>query len=49
MRHHLACLASDIRLDEVVEYLAPDGLGSCGPDEGLARVRARTIAHPSRD
>ncbi len=40
-RHHLACLAVDIQLDDVIGYLAPDGVGTCAPDEGLARVLAR--------
>ena len=27
----LACLAADLEIDDVVEYLAPDGVASCEP------------------
>ena len=46
-RHRLACVAHDIRLDEVVEYLAPDGLDACAADEGIAAVQARSTEAPS--
>jgi hypothetical protein len=44
-RASLACLALDLQLDEVVEYLAPWGAISCEPGQALARVTART--HPA--
>jgi hypothetical protein len=47
-RHHLACLAQDIKLVDVAGYLAPDGVGACGPDEGFARVLARSAAVEGR-
>jgi hypothetical protein len=40
-RAELACLAADLEIDDVVEYLAPDGIGYCEPGEALKRV----IAH----
>jgi hypothetical protein len=47
-RHHLACLAHDVRLVDVADYLAPGGLGSCGPDEGFAHVLARSAVVEGR-
>ena len=41
-RHELACLANDLRVDDVVEYLAPAGIGDCEPGHALERVVART-------
>ena len=41
-RASLACLAVDLQVEEVVEYLAPRGAGSCQPGQALARVIART-------
>jgi len=43
-RASLACLAVDLQIDEVVEYLAPGGTSSCQPGQALARVTARTHA-----
>ena len=43
-RASLACLAVDLHVDEVVEYLAPGGARSCQPGQALARVTARTHA-----
>ncbi len=40
-RSGLACLARDLGVDDVVEYLAPDGI-SCEPGQALERVVART-------
>ena len=41
-RASLACLAVDLHIDDVVEYLAPEGANSCQPGQALARVTART-------
>ena len=47
-RHHLACLARDVQVPDVADYLAPGGVGVCGVEEGLARVLARTAAGDGR-
>ena len=39
-RAELACLAADLEIDDVVEYLAPDGIEYCEPGEALKRVAA---------
>ena len=44
-RAALTCLAADLEIDDVVEYLAPEGASSCQPGQALARVTART--HPA--
>ena len=41
-RAALACLGADLRVDDIVEYLAPDGTGHCEPGEALERVLARS-------
>lgn len=41
-RAALACLAADLRVDDIVEYLAPDGTGHCEPGTALERVHARS-------
>ena len=41
-RAALACLATDLRIDDIVEYLAPDGAGHCEPGKALGRVLARS-------
>lgn len=41
-RRDLACLASDLRVDDIVEYLAPDGATWCTPDAAVEAVLART-------
>jgi hypothetical protein len=41
-RADLACLAADLKIDDVVEHLAPDGVSGCEPGQALARVTART-------
>ncbi len=41
-RAALACLAADLRIDDIVEYLAPDGTAHCEPGEALERVLARS-------
>jgi hypothetical protein len=41
-RAALACLAVDLRIDDVIEYLAPEGSSGCEPGQALARVTART-------
>lgn len=40
-RAELACLAADLEIDDVVEYLAPEGVAYCEPGAALKRV----IAH----
>ena len=41
-RPALACLAADLRIEDVMEYLAPEGVEECEPGSALARVAART-------
>jgi hypothetical protein len=41
-RKTLACLAADLKIDDVVEHLAPGGPSGCAPGQALARVAART-------
>ena len=41
-RAALACLAADLKIDDVVEHLAPEGVSGCEPGQALARVTART-------
>jgi hypothetical protein len=41
-RHHLACLASDLRVDEIVGFLSPDGPPRCVPDDVLSAIVARS-------
>ena len=41
-RAELACLAADLEIDDVVEYLAPDGIGHCESGKALERVIARS-------
>ncbi len=41
-RASLTCLAVDLEIDDVVEYLAADGTSRCEAGEALARVTART-------
>jgi hypothetical protein len=41
-RRRLACLAADLRVDEIVEYLSPDGASSCVPGEVVADIEARS-------
>jgi hypothetical protein len=41
-RRAVACLAADLDVDDVVEYLAPLGVTHCEPGRALERVLART-------
>jgi hypothetical protein len=41
-RASLVCLAVDLQVDDVVEYLAPTGVHACEPGQALAGVVART-------
>jgi hypothetical protein len=41
-RQAIACLASDLDVEDVAEYLAPGGTSSCAKGEALDRVLART-------
>jgi hypothetical protein len=47
-RASLACLAGDLRLEDIVKYLAPHGPGECPPGQALARVTMRTAAAGGR-
>ena len=47
-RTALACLAADLKIDDVVEHLAPDGLIGCELGQALARVTARTTSAGSQ-
>lgn len=41
-RAALACLAADLHVDDVAEYLAPEGTGYCVPGQTLEQVIARS-------
>lgn len=41
-RHALACLAADLKVDDIVDYLAPDSISDCAPGKAFDRVAART-------
>lgn len=41
-REELACLAKDLRVDDIVEYLAPGGTAHCEPGKAFERVVAMT-------
>ena len=41
-RAALACLAVDLKIDDIVVYLAPEGTGHCEPGKALERVIARS-------
>lgn len=40
-RRRLTCLASDLRVDEIVEYLAPQGAPWCVPRQMIEEIEAR--------
>jgi hypothetical protein len=46
-RRDLACLAADLDLPDVVEYLAPQGTAHCQPGQAYQRVLARTSGDAS--
>ena len=41
-RRALACLAADLQVEDVVEYLAPEGISDCEVGAAIGRVVART-------
>ena len=41
-RRALTCLAADLQIEEIVEYLAPDEIGDCESGVAIGRVAART-------
>lgn len=41
-RDHLTCLASDLRVDEIVSYLSPHDPPRCVPQEALNAIVARS-------
>jgi hypothetical protein len=47
-RRALACLAADLNVDDVVEYLADAGAAPCVPEQALNAVMARTTAAEGR-
>jgi hypothetical protein len=40
-RRRLTCLAADLRVEEIVTYLAPDGASWCVPGQMIAEIEAR--------
>jgi hypothetical protein len=42
VRQHLACLAKDLAVADIVSYLAPAGLSQCAPGETSRSVAARS-------
>ena len=42
VRGELACLAADVRVEDIVEYLAPGGASWCIPEAAAEAVLART-------
>jgi hypothetical protein len=41
-RRRLTCLAADLRVEEIVKYLAPDGASWCVPGQVIAEIEARS-------
>jgi len=41
-RRRLTCLAADVRVEEIVKYLAPDGASWCVPGQMIAEIEARS-------
>jgi hypothetical protein len=41
-RRRLTCLATDLRVEEIVKYLAPDGASWCVPGQMIAEIEARS-------
>lgn len=41
-RRHLTCLASDLRIDEIVEFLSPDGPPACEPEQAMESIQLRS-------
>ena len=41
-RRRLTCLAADLRVEETVKYLAPDGASWCVPGQTVAEIEARS-------
>ena len=41
-RPALACLAADLRIEDVVEYLAPGGVQGCVPGKAVEAMQARS-------
>jgi hypothetical protein len=48
-RREIACLAVDMEMDDMVEYLSPDGPPDCVPREAYERVLARTPREAPND
>jgi hypothetical protein len=42
-RESLACLAADLAVADIAEYLAPGGTGHCEPGQAYEQVLARTL------
>jgi hypothetical protein len=42
VRHHLMCLAADLRVEEIVRYYAADRAPDCVPEQALSMITART-------
>ena len=40
-RRRITCLAADLRVEEIVKYLAPDGASWCMPGQMIAEIEAR--------
>jgi hypothetical protein len=40
-RRRLTCLAADLRVDEIVEYLSPNGASWCVPGQMVAEIEKR--------
>jgi hypothetical protein len=41
-RRRLTCLAADLRVEDVLEYLAPKGAAWCVPGQVVAEIEARS-------
>ena len=48
-RREIACLAADLEISEMVDYLSPGGPPDCVSREAYARVQARTPREPPND
>jgi hypothetical protein len=47
-RRALACLAADLRVDDIVEYLSLPDAAPCVPEQALNAVMARTVSAEER-
>jgi hypothetical protein len=45
-RQHVACLTAYLRVDEILEQIAPQGVAGCDPEKTFELIRARSQPAP---